>query len=173
MKNYDKNIISSYLMYLDANNLYGWAVSQKLPLNGFKWVEKSRLSRFNEIFIKNYNGNKGYFLEVDVDYPKELFNLHKDLPFLSERKKVNKVEKRICNIEDKEKYVMHTKVLKQALNHELVLKNVHRVIQFNQKDWLKSYLDMNTKLRKEAKNDSEKDFFKLINPSVLEKQWKM
>ena len=109
MKNYDKDIISSYLMYLDANNLYGWAVSQKLPLNGFKWVEKSRLSRFNEIFIKNYNGNKGYFLEVDVDYPKELFNLHKDLPFLSERKKVNKVEKRICNIEDKEKYVMHTK----------------------------------------------------------------
>ena len=92
MKNYDKDIISSYLMYLDANNLYGWAMSQKLPVNGFKWVEKSRLSRFNEIFIKNYNENKGYFLEVDVDYPKELFNLHKDLPFLSERKKVNKVE---------------------------------------------------------------------------------
>ena len=103
MKNYGKNIISSHLMYLDANNLYGWAVSQKLPLNGFKWVEKSRLSRFDKIFIKNYNENsdKGYFLEVDVDYPKELFNLHKDLPFLSERKKVNKVEKRICTIEDK------------------------------------------------------------------------
>ena len=84
MKNYDKDIISSYLMYLDANNLYGWAMSQKLPVNGFKWVEKSRLSRFNDIFIKNYNENsdKGYFLEVDIDYPKELFNLHKDLPFL-------------------------------------------------------------------------------------------
>ena len=77
------------------------------------------------------------------------------------------------HIEDKEKYVMHIKVLKQALNHELVLKNVHRVIQFNQKDWLKSSLDMNTKLKKEAKNDSEKDFFKLTNPSVLEKQWEM
>ena len=84
MKNYDKDIISSYLMYLDANNLYGWAMSQKLPVNGFKWVEKSRLSRFNERFIKNYNKNSdiGYFLEVDIDYPKELFNLHKDLPFL-------------------------------------------------------------------------------------------
>ena len=89
MKNYDKDIISSYLMYLDANNLYGWAMSQKLPVNGFKWVEKSRLSRFNERFIKNYNENSdiGYFLEVDIDYLKELFNLHKDLPFLPEIKK--------------------------------------------------------------------------------------
>ena len=93
MKNYDKDIISSYLMYLDANNLYGWAMSQKLPANGFKRVEKSRLSRFYEIFIKNYNenSNKGYFLEVDVDHPKKLFNLHKDLPFLPERKKVIKI----------------------------------------------------------------------------------
>ena len=94
-KNYDKDIISSFLMYLEANNLYGWAMSQKLPLNGFKWIEKSRLSRFNDKFINTYNENsdKGYFLEVDIDYPKELFNLHKDLPFLPERKKVNKVEK--------------------------------------------------------------------------------
>ena len=134
MKNYNKDVISSYLMYLDANNLYGWAMSQKLPVNGFKWVEK--LSRFNEIFIKNYNENSdiGYFLEVDIDYPKELFNLHKDLPFLPERKKVNKVEKLICGIEDKEKYVVHIRVLKQALNHGLVLREVHRVIQFNQED---------------------------------------
>ena len=171
MKNYDKDIISSYLMYLDANNLYGWAMSQKLPVNGFKWVEKSRLSRFNERFIKNYNENSdiGYFLEVDIDYLKELFNLLKDLSILPERKKVNKVEKLICSIEDKEKYVMHIRVLKQALNHGLVLKKVHRVIQFNQKDWLKPYIDMNTKLRKEAKNDFEKDFFKLMNNSVFGK----
>ena len=80
-----------------------------------------------------------------------MFNLHKDLPFLPERKKVNKVEKLICSIEDKEKYVMHIRVLKQALNHGLVLRKVHRVIQFNQEDWLKPYIDMNTKLRKEAK----------------------
>ena len=103
MKNYDKDITSSYLAYLDANNLYGWAMSQKLLVNGFKWVEKSRLSRFNERFIKNYNENSdiGYFLEVDINYPKELFNLHKDLPFLPQRKKVEKVEKPICDIEDK------------------------------------------------------------------------
>ena len=152
MKNYDRGIISSFLTHLDANNLYGWAMSQKLLVNGFKWVEKSRLSRFNEIFVKNYNENSdtGYFLDVDVDYPKELFNLHKDLPFLPKRKKVNKVEKFVCNVEDREKYVMHIKVLKQALNHGLVFKKVHRVIQFNQKEWLKPYIDTNTKLRKEA-----------------------
>ena len=122
MKNYGKDIISSYLMYLNSNNLYGWAMSQKLPVNGFKWAKK--LSKFNETFIRNYDENRdqGYFLEVDVEYPKELFDLHKDLPFLPESKKVNKVEKLICSIEDKEKYVMHIKVLKQALNHGLVLK---------------------------------------------------
>ena len=129
------------------------------------------LSHFKEDFIKNYDENSdiGYFLEVDIDYPKKLFNLYKDLPFLPERKKVNKVEKLICNIEDKEKYVMHIKVLKQALNHGLVLKKVHRVIQFNQEDWLKPYIDMNTKLRKEAKNEFEKDFFKLMNNTVFRK----
>ena len=100
---------------------------------------------------------------------KTLFDLHKDLPFLPERKKVNKVEKLICNIEDKEKYVMHIKVLKQALNHGLVFKKVHRVIQFNQKYWLKPYIDMSTKLRKKAKNDFEKDFLKLMNNSVFGK----
>ena len=75
-------------MYLDANNLYGWVMSQKLAINGFKQVEK--LSRFNERFIKNYNKNSdiGYLLEVDIDYRKELFNLHKDIPFLPERKKL-------------------------------------------------------------------------------------
>ena len=140
MKNYDKNNESSYIENLDANNLYGWAMSQKLPVNSFKWVEK--LSRFNEIFIKNYNENSdiGYFLEVDIDYPKELFNLHKDLPFLPERKKVNKVEKLICSIEDKEKYVIHIRALKQALNHGLKLKEVYRVIQFKIKARLKPYI---------------------------------
>ena len=98
-----------------------------------------------------------------------MFNLRKDLPFLPERKKVNKVEKLICNIENKEKYVMHIKVLKQALNHGLVLKKVHKVIQFNEKDWLKTYIDMNTKLRKEAKNDFEKKIFKLMSNSVFGK----
>ena len=169
MKNYDKSIESSYLMYLDANNLYGWAMSKKLPVNGFKW--ENDLSRFNENFIKNYNENSdvGYFLEVDIEYPKQLWSSHKDLPFLPEGRKLEKVEKLVCSIEDKEKYVILIRALKQALNHGLILKDVHRVIKFNQEAWLKPYIDRNTKLRKEAKNEFEKDFFKLINNSVFGK----
>ena len=133
MKNYDKDIISSYVTYLDANNLYGWTMFKKLPINGFKWVKT--LSRFNERFIKNYNENSdiGYFLEVDIDYLKELFNLQNDLPF-SPEKKNDKCQNLICSIEDKEKYVVHIRALKQALNHGLILKKVHRVIKFNQRD---------------------------------------
>ena len=98
MKSYDKNIKSSYLTYLDANNLYGWAMSQKLLVNGFEWVEK--LSKFDERFIKDYdeNSDKGYFLEVDVEYPKNLFSLHSDLPFLPERKKIGKFNKLVCDL---------------------------------------------------------------------------
>ena len=171
MKNYDKNIESSYIEYLDVNNLYGWAMSQKLPRNGFKWVKQKKLSEFNEDFIKNYdeNSKKRYFLEVDIDYPKELFNLHKDLPFLPERKKVEKVEKLICSIENEEKYVINIRALKQALNHGLKLKKVRRVIQIKQKAWLNTYIDMNTELRKNAKNEFEKNFFKLMNNSVFRK----
>ena len=90
MKNYNKDIESSYIEHLGANSLYGWAMSPKVPVKGFKWVNQKKLSKFNEDFIKNYdeNSNKGYFLEVDIDCPKELFNLHKDLPFLPERKKI-------------------------------------------------------------------------------------
>ena len=109
----------------------------------------------------------GYFLEVDIDHSKELFNFHKDLPFLPERKKVEKVEKLICSIEDKEKYVIHIRALKQALNHGLKLKKVHRIIQFKQKAWLKVYIDMNTELRKNAKNEFEKNLMKLINDSIF------
>ena len=115
MKNYDKNTKSSYIIYLDANDLYGWAMSQKLPVDGFKWVKK--LSKFNERFIKDYdeNSNKGYFLEVDVKYPKNLFSLHNDLPFLPERNKIKKCDKLVCNIHDKEKYVVHISSFKTSI----------------------------------------------------------
>ena len=90
--------------------------------------------------------------------PKELFNFHKDLLFLPERKKVENVEKLVCSKEDKEKYVIHIRALKQALNHGLKLKEVCRVIQFKQKAWLKPYIDMNTELRKKAQNEFQKRF---------------
>ena len=165
-----KKIESSYLTYLDTNNLYGWAMSQKLPINGFMWYD-DYLSDFNENFIKNYdeNSDEGYFLEVDVEYPKQLFGSHNGLPFFPERRKLEKVEKLVCSVEDKEKYVIHVRALKQALNNELKFKKVHIVIAFQQKAWLKPYMDMNTKLRKEAKSEFEKDFFKLMNNSVFGK----
>ena len=160
---------SSYLMYLDANNLYGWAMCKKLPVDGFKWIDN--LSIFTEDVIKYYNknSNAGYFLEVDIKYPKELFNKQKDLPFLPNREKINKAEKLVTTIEDKEKYVLHIAALKQALNHGLVLEKLHRVIEFRQEAWLKPYIDMNTKLRTEVKDDFEKDFFKLLNNPVFGK----
>ena len=144
-------------------------MSQKLPVNGFKWV-KQKTSKFNEEFLKKYdeNSNIGYFREVDIEYPKMLCNSHKDLPFLPERKKVKKVEKLIFSIEDKEKYGIYIRALKQALNHGLKLKKVHRVIKFNQKVWLKPYTDMNTKLRTNTKNEFE-NIFKLMNNSVFGK----
>ena len=114
MNNYDKRIDSSYLMYLDANNLYGWAMSQKLSVNNFKWLDD--LSKLNDSFIKNYNENndEGYILEVDVEYRRQLFNVHKDFPFLPKREICKKL---ICSIESKERYVAHIKALKQALTH--------------------------------------------------------
>ena len=131
------------------------------------------LSKIEEDFIKNYNenSNKGYILEVNVEHPKNLYDLHKDLPFLPETMKIDKCKNLVCNLYDKKKYVVHIRTLKQALNHRLL--KVHRVIQFNQEAWLKLYIDMNTKLRKQARNDFQKYFFKLMNNSVFGKQSRM
>ena len=169
MKNYNNNEESSYIQYLDANNLYGWAMSKKLPVNSFRWLDSDKINEINEEFIKNYNenDNKGYILKVDVGHPRRLHDLHSDLPFLPERMEINKCKKLICNLSNKKKYVIHVNSLKQALNHGLKLKKIHRVIEFNQKEWLKPYIDMNTELRKAAKNDFEKDLFKLMNNSVF------
>ena len=121
--------------------------------------------KFIEDFIKycDEDSDKGYILELDIDYPKELHDLHSDLPFLAETMKINKCNKLVCNLYDKENYVAHIRMLKEVLNHGLILKKVHRLIEFNQEAWLKEYTDMNTELRKQAKNYFENDFFKLMN----------
>ena len=101
MENYDESKESSYIQYLHANNLYGWAMSQELPVNDFKWVKDT--SKINEEFIKNYNENnkKGYNFEVDVKYPKKLYDPHSDLPFLPKRMKINECEELVCNLHNK------------------------------------------------------------------------
>ena len=172
MKKYNKNEESSYIQYLDVNNLYGWAMSQKLPVNDFKWIKNT--SKIDEKFIKItmkivIKGIFLYIFEVDVNYPKILHDLHSDLPFLPERMKIDKCKKLVCNLHDKKRYVLQIRSLKQALDYRLKLEKIHRVIEFNQKSWLKPYIDMNTELRKITKNDFEKDFFKLMNNAVFGK----
>ena len=147
----------------------------KIACNGFEWVKdissfNNRLKKFIKL-IKNYDedSDKGYILELDVKYPKNLHDLHSDLPFLPERMKINKCNKLVSNLYDKKNYVAHVRSLKQAFDHGLILKKVHKVIQFNQEAWLKEYIDMNSELRTEVKNDFEKDFFKLMNNFVFGK----
>ena len=133
MKDYDENKESSFLIYTDYNNLYGKAILEKLPVDGFEWVED--LSTIDEDFIKNYDedSNVGYFIKADIEYPKELHISHSDLPFLPERMEVNKCKKLVCNFYDKKNYVDHMRYLKQVLNHELKIKKIHRVLKFNQR----------------------------------------
>ena len=118
-------------------------MSQKLPVNHFKWIIET--SQFDEDFIKNYNKERdeGYFLQINVQYREKLHELHNDLQFLSERMELEKIKKFATNLYDKNEDVIHIRNLKQALNHGLI---------FNQKDWLKPYIDANTELRQKAKN---------------------
>ena len=169
MKDYDRKKKSSYIQYLDANNLYGKAMTKKLPVRGFKCLDD--ISKIDEDFVKDYdkNNHKGYILDVDIDYPSKLQNLHSDLPFLPERMVINNTKKLVCNLNDKKNNIVHINVLTQALDHGVKLKKVHRVIEFEQEACLKEYIDVTTELRKKSNNDFEKDFFKLMNNAVFGK----
>ena len=186
---YDSSKESSYINYLDANNLYGLSMIQKLPYRNLKWDDK-----ITEDDITNYNnGRTGYILEVDLEYPKELHDLHNDYPLapevmnvkanmLSEKQveiyklingskepKDEKTKKLILNLNDKSKYVVHIRTLQFYLKHGLKLKKIHRAIKLEQKEILKPYIQFNTEKRKNARNDFEKDIFKLLNNAVFGK----
>ena len=143
-------------------------MSKKLPVRGFKWDDTNK---YTKVMIKNYNEDDEYgaLHEVDTEYPNELHELHMNLPFLCDRKQINKTSKLIASFKDKKEYVIHISALKQALNIELKFKKVHRVISFVQMSWMKSYINKNTKLRNESKNEFEKSFYKLMNNSVYGK----
>ena len=183
LKDYNPKIEDSYLMYLDANNLYGWAMCQNLPTGNFRFInpELVKLENYNE------NSEKGLILEVDLEYSKELHSLHNDYPCAPQKMIINdsmlsnyarkikeehsvssgKVPKLVTTLYDKEKYVLHYRNLQLYLSLGLKLKKIHRVLEFDQSPWLKKYIDFNTEMRKNAKNSFEKDFFKLMNSSVF------
>ena len=188
MKDYVLESPTKYIMYLDANNLYGWAMSQKLSTGGFKWLSDKKISEMN---LGKYteDSDVGFIFEVDLEYPRELHDDHSDYPLAPEKVKVTKemlppycksisgkydisisqVSKLIPTLCNKEKYVLHYRNLLLYLDLGLKLKKVHRVLKFNQSAWLKQYIDFNTQKRTQAKNAFEKDFFKLMNNSVFGK----
>ena len=140
-------------------------MSHPLRTGGFRWVDVNP-NKISELATRT---DKGYILEVDVGYPKELHNPHNDLPFMCERMEINGVEKLVPNLRDKKNYVIHVQALNQALQHGLILGRLHRAIELDQSPWLKTYIDFNTQLRMAATNDFEKYFFKLVNNSVFGK----
>ena len=160
MKDYDPDQPTKFISYLDANNLYGWAMCKPLPTKGFRWMNREELKDWKSMPC---------ILEVDLEYPEHLHDLHNDYPLAPERVTVNKVEKLIPNLNDKKNYVIHHETLKLYLSLGLKLTKIHRGITFEESAWLKPYIDLNTNLRANATNDFEKDFFKLMNNSVFGK----
>ena len=170
MKDFYEKELSKYLMYLDANNLYGWAMSQKLPIHSFEWMTDKEIKNLFKVQVVQFWERTPCILEVDLTYPEELHDLHNDYPLCPERVECDKgVKKLIPNLRDKNNYVVHYKTLMQYLNLGMELKKIHRGIKFVECDFLKPYIDMNTNLRTQAKNNFEKDFFKLMNNSVFGK----
>ena len=174
MKDYNPDEESTYIQYLDAKNLYGWAMSQSLPTHGFKWMKNITKETVMDILEKaNHSmsnlGRKGYIFEVDLEYPHKLWKSHNEYPLAPEKMIVNGVEKLICHFKPRKNYVVHYRNLRQYLEMGMRITAVHRGISFYQSSWMEPYIRKNTELRKTAANSFEKDFFKLMNNSVFGK----
>lgn len=170
LPNYDQSKPSSFLIYLDCNNLYGFVMMKKLPISDFKFMS---LEQINCLNIENVSDDSdyGYILEVDLEYPNHLHDAHCELPFCVEKLAPpgSKSKKLIANLYCKYCYVIHYIHLKECLKQGLILKKIHRVITFRQQSFLKKYIDLNTSLRQASKSDFEKDYFKLLNNSIFGK----
>ena len=186
MNDYDPKKPSTFISYLDMNNLYGWAMSEYLPYEGFKWLKN--VDEFDVMSISE-KSPIGYFLEVDLEYPDKLHVLHNDYPLAPEKLaipyemlsdyckknagkyeiKVGDVKKLIPNLGNKTNYVVHYRNLQLYLSLGMKLTKIHRVLKFKQSDWMKKYIDFNTEKRTNAANNFEKDFFKLMINSAYGK----
>ena len=166
---YDESKDLSYISYLDANNLYGWAMSQSLPTGNFRWLSTTEVNRFDIFRIEN-DYKKGYVMEVDLEYPEELHDLHNDLPLAPESLEVNKVPKLIPNLRDRKKYVVHYRNFKTVFTTRFnPEKKYIEFLEFEQSPWMKPYIDLNTEKRKKAQDEFSKDIYKLMNNSVFGK----
>ncbi len=155
------------LAHLDANNLYGWAMSQPLPYDEFEWVPRSDWHK-----LGREGADYGYFMEVDMEYPEELYDLHGDFPLAPEHRvppTKKKEEKLMCTFFRKEHYVLHGRLLELYWKLGMKITRIHRVVRFRQKPWMAGYIDKNTRMRQETKDEFEKSFFKLMNNSVFGK----
>ena len=188
ISDYDKTKPEKHIAYIDMNNLYGSVMSEYLPYGGFKWV-KTTNETINRILNKSDNSLRGYFLEEDLEYPENLHDFHKDYPMAPEKIKIkdemsspycleikNKydiksggINKLVPNLLPKKNCVVHYRNLKYYLSKGLILKKVHRILEFKQSAWMKSYIDFNTQKRKEATNEADKNLFKLLNNAVHSK----
>ena len=163
IKDYDPDKPSTYIQYLDANNLYGWAMSKSLPTHGFKWMRDLTKETVMDILEKanhsmiNPKNKKGYIFEVDLEYPPNLWTAHNDYPLAPEKMIVNGVEKLICHFKPRKNYILHYRNLRQYVEMGLKLTAVHRGISFNQSSWMEPYIRKNTELRKTAANSFEKN----------------
>jgi hypothetical protein len=176
-EDYDSSQPHSHIYYLDANNLYGWAMSQYLPVGGFRFLSEEEISQIDFANVPD-DSDIGYAVECDLEYPDELHESHNDYPLAPEHMTITEAmlspfcksmnlkhaltEKLIGNLHTKIKYKTHYRNLKLYLDLGMKLLRVHRVVAFRQESWLKSYVELNTKMRQQAKTDFEKDFFKLM-----------
>jgi len=187
VENYDPKKPTKFITYLDANALYSWAMSQYLPTGDFQWIDPSFSE--NDILRMTNEQTTGYIFVADLEYPVELHDLHNDYPLAPEKLTVSfdelsdhskeilnilkskhvPIEKLIPNLHDKTNYVVHYRNLKLYLELGLKIKKIHQVISFTQSPWLKKYIDFNTRKRKEATEDFEKDLFKMMNNAVFGK----
>ena len=165
MEDYDPEKETAYIQYLDANNLYGWAMSRYLPVGNFKWLPEDNI----KYYMKNPSNISSCTLEVDLEYPKELHDLHNDYPLAPENIEINGTKKLILHLGNRKNYVIHYEKLRQCLKRGMKLTKIHRGIRYRESNFLEKYIANNTASRKFAKNEFEKDFFKLMNNSVFGK----
>jgi hypothetical protein len=188
VEEYDPSKPNNYLIYLDANNLYGWSMSQALPTHGFRWLSRQEINVLDILEIRD-NSEDGYILSVDLEYPQNLHDIHSDYPLAPESFEIKSsmlspyqqelmrglklgepsARKLVPNLNRKSDYVVHYRNLQLYLSLGMKITKVHQVLAFKQEPWLKKYIDFNTDMRKAAKNDFEKDFYKLMNNSVFGK----